>query len=198
MKESIDFWTEDVRPPNRDAAATVAFNKTLDEMTADLEACNLTSKSAEVSTVISGYTIRQVIMGRTKCKECECLAMATEEEKTDDENKYLNRLSRGGLIFPAADLRHHMAKSFAILDLCHSEIIKSELSDRAAAEITLKRNNSPVTFLCTQHSDTLKFINRTVVNVYFNNARKIMSDQVRKDSVKDFKQRQTKKRKTSS
>ena len=75
-----------------------------------------------------------------------------EEEKTNKENSYLNRLSRGGLIIPTADLRDHMSKSFAILHLCHREIIESELPERTAAEIALKRNHSRVTFLCPDHT----------------------------------------------
>ena len=196
LKESIDFWKEDLRPDVDTAAAISSFDSELDKIATDIETCTLTSKSTEVCAVISGYSIRKVIMGRSGCKECESLAIAKEDEKMDEENNYLNRLSRGGLIIPTADLRHHMSKSFAILDLCHQEIIKSNLSERTAAEIALKRNNSPVTFLCSYHTNMLKFINRTVVNVYFNNERKKMKDKVRKDAVKDFKQRQTKKRKT--
>ena len=87
---------------------------------------------------------------------------------------------------------------YHILHLCHREIIESELPERTAAEIALKRNHSPVTFLCPDNTNFLKFINRTVVNVYFNNERKQKQDSIRKDAIKDFKQRQTKKRKTSS
>ena len=203
VKEGIDFWKEDVRPDVNTAAALSNFNAELDKMASDIESCSLSSDSVQVSAVISGYAIRKVIMGRSGCKTCERLAVATEDEEMDEENSYLNRLSRGGLIIPTADLRHHISKSFAILDLCHRQIMHSELSERNAAETALARNDSPVTFLCLEHKNSLKFLNRTVVNVFFNNQRKIKKDTVRKDTVKEFKPRQTslpretKRRKTS-
>ena len=85
----------------------------------------------------------------------------------------------------------------ATQQFCHNQIIKSELAERIAAETALKRNNCPVTFLCSEHANLIKFVNRTVVNVFFNNERKRKKDTVRKDAVKGFKKRQTKKRKTS-
>ena len=119
VKESIDFWKEDVRHDIDTIAALSVFNSKLDLIASDIESCSLSSDSVQVSAVISGYTIRKVIMDRSGCKPCEKLAVATEVEKMDEENRYLNNLSLGGYVVPTADLRDHMSKSFAILDLCH-------------------------------------------------------------------------------
>ena len=198
VKEGINFWKEDVRPDEDTFSALSALNSELDKIANFIESCTLSADSVQVSAVVSGYTIRKVIMDRFGCKQCEVLAVAAGDETRDEENSYLNKLSRGGMIIPTADLRHHMSKSFAILDLCRKQIIQSDLAERLAAETALERNNSPVTFLCSKHQDKIKFINRTVVNVFFNNETKIMKDKIRKNGVKAFKARQTKKRKTCS
>ena len=195
IKESIDFWKEDVRPENNHAVDITNLNNELDNMEGDIEESMLSPDSVQVSAVIAGYTVRKVMIGRSKCETCQRLSIATGDEKSAVENDYLNRLSRGGLIVPTADLRHYISKAFAILDLCHRLIVESPLPDRIAGETALKRNDCPSTFLCTEHEHLIKFVNRTVTNVYFNNERKKLKDKVRKDSVKEFKQRQTKKRK---
>ena len=85
-------------------------------------------------------------------------------EEMENENEYLQKLSRGGLLIPTTDLRHHIAKSFAILDLCQHLTRDSSLPERTAAEIALKRNNFPITFLCKEHNGPIKYLNRTVTN----------------------------------
>ena len=117
-------------------------------------------------------------------------------EEMESENDYLRKLSRGGLLIPSTDLRHHIAKSFAILDLCQHLTRDSSLPERTAAEIALQRNNFPVTFLCSKHASLVKYLNRTVANVFFNNARKQIQDTRRKDTVKVFKSRRAKRQKT--
>ena len=46
------------------------------------------------------------------------------------------------------------------------------------------------------HKDVCSRIHRIIDNIYFNNEQKKSKDSVRKDSVKDFKQRQRKRQKT--
>ena len=157
----------------------------------------LDADAIQVSAVISGYAARKVIVERSGCVECKEMAVSTSEiEGMENENSYLKNLSRGGLIIPTTDLRQHITKSFAILDLCQHLTRDSFLPERTAAEIVLQRNNFPVTFLCTKHCHLIKFLNRTVANVFFNNARKQIQDSRRKDAVKDFKKRQSKRQKT--
>ena len=51
-------------------------------------------------------------------------------------------------------------------------------------------------FLYNNHKDVPSRIHRIITNIYFNNKQKKLKDSVRKDSVKDFKQRQRKRQKT--
>ena len=198
IKESIDFWKEDVRPDDDQEASILSLNSELDKISDDIDLCSLSDDAVQVSAVIAGYAARKVVMEHCKCEECKKMAVSTKGgiEEMENENKYLQNLSRGGLIIPTTDLRHHIAKSFAILDLCQHLTRDSLLPERTAAEIALQRNKFPITFLCSNHHHLVKYLNRTVANVFFNNARKRISDTRRKDAVKDFKARQTKRQKT--
>lgn len=56
-----------------------------------------------------------------------------------------------------------------------------------------KKNDYQCSFLCENHERLLPRINKIVTNVfYFNNEQKKLWDTVRKDSVNECKQRQTK------
>ena len=126
-----------------------------------------------------------------KCvKRCQVQQVT---RKTLDEYAYLVELSRGGLIVPKLDLCHHVAKLFAMLDLCQNEIETSNLSARHASLILLRGNDQPVTFLCQQHEQYLSKINKTLINVLWNNQTKDKKCQCRKDCVESFKKRQLKK-----
>ena len=190
IKESIAFWKEDVRPNVDHAAASRQYNSELDLMKDEIDVCTLNADSMEVAAVIAGFATRNIITKGNKCATCKILSTAAEDEVSDTENSYLNELSRGGLIVPSVDLRHYVAKSFAILDLCQYQIRKSSLPEKKAAEISLLRNDCPLTFLCREHKNVVKFINRMVVNVFLNNSTKVTQDSIRKDGVKQFKTRQ--------
>ena len=181
----------------RQSGAITWLNTKLGEISDDIDSCMLDTDAVQVSAAIAGYAARKVIVERSKCIECRKMALASSEiEEMESENNYLQKLSRGGLLVPATDLRHYIAKSFAILDLCQHLTRDADLPERMAAEISLARNNFPITFLCKDHSTLQKFLNRTVINVFYNNARKRIQDTRRKDAVRTFKERQTKKQKT--
>ena len=111
--------------------------------------------------------------------------------------EYLLTLSSGGLTLPAYDLTKYVCTSFAMLELCDNMIHKTELHERDAAENMLKFNNLPQPFLCESHSQAIKLINRIISNVYFNNAKKHVNNQVRQDVlVKQLKQKRRKRRRT--
>ena len=197
IKESINFWKEDVRPDDDQSASISWLNAELDKISDDINSCMLDTDAIQVSAVVAGYAARKVVVQRNKCSDCKELAVSDDDiAEMENENNYLRKLSRGGLIVPTTDLRHHIAKSFAILDLCQHLARDSSLPERTAAEIALKRNNFPVSFLCNKHGDSIKFLNRTVADVFFNNARKVIQDTKRKDTVKVFKHKRNKRQKT--
>ena len=135
------------------------------------------------------------MMKRTSCLDCSlCLIYYTENQSASECFEYLSTLSRGALTQPATDLTQYVSKSFAMLDLCEYVIPQSDLHERVAAENVLKFNNLPQSFLSDNHLENVKFINRTICNVFFNNTQKLVNSQVRREVVQQFKERQRKRR----
>ena len=184
LKESIDFWKFPVLKDTDTATMTSNFKAQLDTVSEDMDDCVLDKDAEQVAAVIAGYAAKKMIE-RNKCEDCKQLCKASEEEKHQPENGYLNNLSRGGLFVPSFGLRKYVSKCFAIIDVCHDIIIHSPLS--AAAELSLDRNDLPKPFLCSKHSTQIWLFNRIVANVYFNNERKRLSGTKRKDEVRAFK-----------
>ena len=97
------------------------------------------------------------------------------------------------MILPAIDFTHYVSKAFAILDTAIFLIRDSTLCDRYVAARVLRLNDCAASFLCDEHQVIgVKFINRVVTNIYLNNEQKQFSDEIRKNSIKDFKSRQKK------
>ena len=69
-----------------------------------------------------------------------------------------------------------------MLDLCEYIIRKSDRHEIVAAENVMKFNDLPQSFLCDNHFEK-KFINRTICYLYFNNAKKFVNSQVRREVV---------------
>ena len=62
-----------------------------------------------MARVIAGYIVR-------KCEEY-ALLMIDDSEETNERDRYLNLLSRGGLIKPSEQMTEFVINSFALLDL---------------------------------------------------------------------------------
>ena len=173
------------------------LNKDLQDVSVELENTSLEQNSIEVAAVVSGYIAKKMIK-KTKCSDCRVLLTFNSGRGPIPETyDYLLKLSRGGLTLPASDLTDYVCKSFAMLELCETVTRKADLPERVAAEHILKLNNVPLSFLCDNHSAVIKFINRSICNVFFNNGQKLGNSQVRKDVVQNFKQRQRKRQRTS-
>ena len=118
LKESIDFWKFPIKPDHGDAIMTANFKNQLDTISDDIDACVLDRDGEQVAAVIAGYAARKLIQ-RNKCDDCKQLCQASDDEKHQQENEYLNNLSRGGLFVPSFALRKYVSKCFAIIDVCH-------------------------------------------------------------------------------
>jgi len=74
-----------------------------------------------------------------------------------------------------------------MLDIAEHIIAKSVLAERQAAKSVLTINNCAQSFLCEKHAINIKCINSIICNIYFNNARKLSINEVRKNSLQLFK-----------
>ena len=195
LKESISFWQENIRPDSSKDLALLYFNQNLKNVSSEIESCCLDQNSTEVAAVVSGYMAKKMIT-RTSCLDCRsCLIYNTENQSASECFEYLSALSRDALTQPATDLTHYVSKSFAMLDLCEYIIRQSDLHERVAAENVLKFNDLPQSFLCDNHLENIKFINRTICDVFFN-TQKLVNSQVRREVVQQLKERQRKRRHT--
>ena len=190
LKESVDIFGEDLRRENMDESSLILVDDELNALSSDLESCILNEEGVEVAAVIAGY-ISKVIFDKSKCEVCKTLL--TKVKYDSSKFNYLNKLSRGELVIPSIDLLHSVSKSFAVLDCISGRIKKSSLPERKLAEYVLsERIDYPSSFLCRNHKHLLSKVNRVIKNTYFNNEQKKLRDTVRKDNIKDFKQRQKK------
>jgi len=134
---------------------------------------------------------------KTKCLNCRVLLTFDSSKNSTFENlDYLLSLSSGGLTIPAVDLKHYVCKSFAMLELAENIFRKFKRPERLTAEHVLSLNDMVPSFICDGHSSSIKFINRIISIIYLNNAQKLLTSQIRKDTVEHFKQRQKKRRRT--
>ena len=120
-----------------------------------------------------------------------CKTLLTTVQSDSSKSNYLNKLSRKGLAIPSIDLLQYISKLFAILDCISDTIRKSSLPKWKLAEYVLReRNDYPSSLLSRNHKHLLSKVNGVITDTYFNNEQKKLRDTVRKDNIKDFKQRE--------
>ena len=97
-------------------------------------------------------------------------------------------LSRGGLRMPSINLGECVEQGFALLLNNSKAMQESNLPSRHAGQLILNTYLNSTIVCCESHnSQLLNMINRTIVNVFFNNKRKISTDSVDSDKVAAFK-----------
>ena len=97
-------------------------------------------------------------------------------KKRDDSPKFTSKLMQLALM-----LCYTLLPAY----LCKYINGKSDQHERLAAENVMKFNNLPQSFLCDNHLEN-KFIHHTICNVYFNNAQKLVNNQVQREVVQQF------------
>ena len=157
----------------------------------------LSDHSRQVATYVAGYIAKKMIE-RYGCEICKSYLVSSKNEidfsSDDNSYDYLNILFRGGLTIPSQKLIDYVSDDFAILDLSKSILKSSKLPARYAAEILLESFGPNLQLTCETHIDsTKKFVNRIIVNIFFNNGRKISSNNIKKDEIGAFKKRQREK-----
>ena len=184
LKAGIDFWIEEKdshqEHPIIPDALTVCESDLLD--------ASLSSDSLEVAHLIAGYVAKKLLT-RFKCDHWISTMMNSKDSSEEFKNKVFWCCESWGLTVPSTDLSDFVSSSFAIFDYAKYHIDNNLV--RHTAELLLKKYAPKSIFACDQHSEEgFKFASRTVVNNFYNNKQKICRDDVRKDAVKSFKERQ--------
>ena len=135
--------------------------------------------------VVAGY-IGKSMTERSNCETCHSALTSSHIQYLDQS--YFNLLSRGGLTKPSPNLADFVVSAFAILDEVDKDIMMHPTLAKKSSEIVLAKYCQKVSFTCEEHTGWgLKWAVRAIVNVFYNNKRKIVSDSVKVDQVKGFK-----------
>ena len=108
------------------------------------------------------------------------------------DHEYLITLNRGGHTVPSPSLVNYVCYAFAVLSATENVLNRSKLTARNAAKEALSYLMGFCDFTCEKHKvEGQKVVLSTVINVFFNNRRKISTASVRKGNVVSFKKRKT-------
>lgn len=188
IKENINFWEEDI---GMEKIPTISdkFTQYLFEHSNDIEEATMSNDTIEVATDIAGY-IAKKLRKRSKCDACKSSLVSRSIEDVENNN-YLKILSRGGLTTPSQELSDFTCNSFAALDFTSAAIQAESGPARTLAEHVLSKFCHHGKFTCSNHENWgFKFASKIIVNIFFNNKKKLTNADVRKDNVKTFKKRQ--------
>ena len=183
--EDIDFWKENLGHAKVISNEETLFRELNNHVT-EIQEAVLDEDSMEVATVVAGY-ISKKLKERSKCETC--ITNLAGNKDGVDHDQYLNTLSRGGLTIPSSSLADFVRSSFALLDYVHGFIRVHNITEvREVSTKILDRYAPRAAFTCEKHVVWgQKFATKPIINVFFNNQKKVDNDTVRKDNVADFK-----------
>ena len=125
------------------------------------------------------------MMKKMKCEGCKSALISTDAYP---DQCYFTLISRGGLTKPSPAFAEFVIHAFAFLDILDTKIMNHQSPAKASAEKLLHKYLPTPRFTCKEHIELgLKWAVRSVVNNYYNNKRKIVSDTLEKDHVAGFK-----------
>ena len=190
IKANINFWKEDITPIDT-SKVTIPFIESVNVNSDSIMGSSLDPDSAEVATTIAGY-IAKKLTKRFKCNDCSF--MLSSCDTVIENNRYLATLSRGGLTVPSQVLADYTCGCFAALDYCEERLKTEKEEARKSSEYILNALYQNSEFTCKLHKEQgFKFAARIIVNVFFNNKRKLANSNLKRDEITSFKARQTRK-----
>ena len=184
LKEDINYWEN-----REETSMDESINEFLEELEAhetEILEISLCEDSEEVAYHVAGYVAKKVLK-KTSCTECRPCLVDSENDRSPA--KYLNTLSRGGLIHPSRNLAFTVSSSFAQVEYIHPHI-KCD-SVRRFSEKALQKYVPRVEVSCLLHEEVNRAsIIKIVINCFYNNMQKHAADSIRKEAIVDFKKRQ--------
>ena len=191
LKEGVDFWKEDLQP-NFDQSILKNFQTFIEEHESYISEISLSEGSLEVATTVAGFVGKQ-LSEKSSCDECKS-ALISNDSSHLKENSYFKLLSRGYLTVPSPNLADFVSNAFAILDYFEEYIPKFQgVKAKSAGKLVLDRYALAVQFTCSSESCMkwgMKLSTGIIVNIFYNNKRKISTDSIRKSQIVRFKRRQ--------
>ena len=187
LKEDIDI-DEEIKISSTREIEIMKLKTDIDSLGISLDTLMLSPDSREVAVHIAGYTAKKYLK-KIKSSSCCKMHITGSIDIENPDHEYLIILNRGGLTIPSPNLVNYVCDAFAVLSATENILInQSKLTSRNAAKEALSYMMGCCNFTCENHKvDGQKFVISTIVNVFFNNKRKISTASVRKDNVASFK-----------
>ena len=190
LKEGVFFWKEDKAPQN-DFNQENFFEK-VKSHESNLANIPLCADSREVAAAVAGYIAKKMIEN-SECVACKSI-FSSDDFSIFDKKCFLEIYSRGGLTIPSANLWEFVCEAFSILDYFDKIILKFPgITEKNAALIVLDLFLLSAKFVCESENCekwAKNYAQKAIVNTFYNNKSKILTDNVRKDQLKKFKKRQ--------
>ena len=190
LKEGVFFWKENLAPEN-DFNQENFFEK-VKSHESNLANISLCADSREVAAAVAGYIAKKMIEN-SKCVACKSIFFS-DDFSIFDKKCFLEIYSRGGLTIPSANLWEFVCEAFSTLDYFDKIILKFPgITEKNAALIVLDLFLLSAKFVCESENCekwAKNYAQKAIVNTFYNNKSKILTDNVRKDQLKKFKKRQ--------
>ena len=185
LKIGINYWLHDGIRDEDDPKLLEEFLDQLATHETEIMEALLCEDSNEVSHYIAGYMANK-IMKRLNCPECKSLMTVTISQTS---GKYINLLSRGGLLHPSETFSYNVAVIFAQIDFINSFI--ADTSVRKFMYHAVEKYAPQAQHSCEHHlENNRKSAINIAINIYYNNKQKTVGDKSRKESLQKFKTRQ--------
>ena len=187
LKEDIDI-DEEIKISCPGEMEITKLKTDIDSLGISLDTLMLSPDSREVAVHIAGYTAKKYLK-KIKSSSCCKMHITGSIDIENPDHEYLIILNRGGLTILSPNLVNYVCNAFAVLSTRENVLIsQSKLTTRNAAKEALSYMIGCYNFTCKNHNvDGQKVVLSTIVNVLFNNKRKISTGSVKKDNVASFK-----------
>lgn len=113
INENKNFCEENGCSDGNTDNVTVEFRTRLGELLSEIYECQLNEESKEVAVSLASYVTKTLSM-RSNCIQCKEKLILDNENNEDDNGKYMQLLSSGGLTIPRLALNDLIFQTFSI------------------------------------------------------------------------------------
>ena len=112
-------------------------------------------------------------------------------EEHSNDSVYFYYLSRGALTILSPELSDFICKSFGFLNYFEDFIVNHKSKSVRLISSTILRQKLTINFACDLHKQKVQdVVISIVVNIFFNDKRRLLDDVIKSDSLSSFKKRQ--------
>ena len=187
MKEDINI-DEQIKISCPGEMEIMKLKTDIDSLGISFDTLMLSPDSREVAAHIAGYTAKKYLE-KIKSSSCCKMHITGSIDIRNPDHEYLIILNRGELTIHSPNYVNYACDALAVLSATENILFhQSKLTSRNAAKEAVSYMMECCNFTCENHKvDGQKFVISTIVNVFFNNKRKICTASVKKDNVTSSK-----------